>query len=93
MGVGLTCVIVHRGGAAHAQYRLCARITERLPKIRKIFTRITEDGLGALTIDMQPMEYSIFQGRLLEIGGEPHRPEEFRLECFYKLALDNQPEK
>ena len=43
--------IVHRGGAAHAQYRLCARITERLPKILKIFTRTTEstvDGLGAL---------------------------------------------
>ena len=37
--------------AAHAQYRLCTRITERLPKILKIFTRNTEstvDGLGAL---------------------------------------------
>ena len=50
MGAGLACVIVHKGGAAHAQYRLCARITERLPKILKIFTRkieITVDGLGA----------------------------------------------
>ena len=43
---------MHRGGAAHAQDRLCARITERLTKILKIFTRNTEstvDGLGALT--------------------------------------------
>ena len=51
MGAGLACVIVHRGGAAYAQYRLCARITERLPIILKIFTRNTEstvDGLGAL---------------------------------------------
>ena len=41
-------VIVPRGGAAHAQYRLCARITERLPKILKIYTESTVDGLGAL---------------------------------------------
>ena len=41
-GAGLACVIVHRGGAAHVQYRLCARITERPPKILKIFTRNTE---------------------------------------------------
>ena len=59
MGAGLACVIVHRSGAACAQYWLCARITERLPIILKIFTRNTEeiftrntestvDGLGAL---------------------------------------------
>ena len=41
-------------GAAHAQYWLCARITERPPKILKIFTRNTEntvDGLRALSGD------------------------------------------
>ena len=30
------------------QYRLCAGITERLPKIRKTNTESTVDGLGAL---------------------------------------------
>ena len=53
MGAGLASA---RGGAAHSQYRLCARITERLPKILKIFTRNTEgtvDGLGALLLDAQ----------------------------------------
>ena len=42
---------MYRGGAAHAQYRLCAGITERLPKKLKNFTRnteSTEDGLRAL---------------------------------------------
>ena len=44
---------MHRGGAANAQYSLCARITERPPKILKIFTRNTEttvDGLRALLL-------------------------------------------
>ena len=44
-------MIAYRGGAAHAQYMLCARITERLPKILKIFTRNTEstmDWLGGM---------------------------------------------
>ena len=44
---------MHRGGAAHVQCRLCAGITERLPKILKIFTRNTEstvDGLRALVL-------------------------------------------
>ena len=44
---------MHSGGAAHAQYRLCARITERLPKILKMFTRYTDstvNGLGALRL-------------------------------------------
>ena len=39
---------MHRGGAAHAQYRLCARITERLPKILKVFTRSTESTVDRL---------------------------------------------
>ena len=53
MGAGLACAIVHKGGAAHAQYRLCARITtygitERLQKILKIFTRNTESTVDAV---------------------------------------------
>ena len=39
---------MHRGGAAHVQYGLCARITERLPKILKIFTRNTDSTVNGL---------------------------------------------
>ena len=59
---------MHRGGAAHVQCRLCARITERLPKILKIFTRNTEstvDGLRALQKTIYCSRFKVHGRRIL----------------------------